>query len=566
MIRLRLPVVATLSVVLTSSLLLGVLVQSTQASAQETVSTVSTNFQANDFGLWSNSSLYGQIYNGSTELAKWTQLWCTGWDDPTCANYSQLYEDLILRTCKVDSDRSCIDSLQVNDSTGQLEKLVYYGESKSKIIAPFTFKATKLTPETKIPGGGGMSIWKSATANSDGTPRYFASHVLLRYRSTCPEGHPRSDCTIELSDFKGSVYPVKIESAGVCREFALVSGECVNSVNFAGSERVGLTLRLDKNLTGWIFGRMQNADFSVDPLDPENNKIRVEGNVTLVPELKASVPKVDVAKDAVLEKYLKDFYTVGLSGNGNPGGGSTNWGGSISRNYADFLTAPNTELISANFDKFKLFSAFEKYLVPFSPAANNNGVNILRETNSIFWNFAANTYTGSNACSADKTKLHGLVVTNAPIYEQGPPAFIDGSLNYRVAGIHTNVDGSLFKGRYTYIVRSDTARCYYGFSSAPIEAKVEVVSADNSSQVATVLVSERDGFIKLQADNFTFSSPTIRIKLAQGAAITPPKPAQPVGAVATQLPKQITITCIKGKTVKKVLGANPKCPAGFKKK
>ena len=123
------------------------MVQTSQASAQETDSKVSTNFQANDFGVWSNSSLYGQIYNGSTELAKWTQLWCTGWDDPTCANYSQLYEDLILRTCKIDTDRSCIDSLQVNNSNGQLEKLMYYGESKSKIIPPFIFKATKLTPE-----------------------------------------------------------------------------------------------------------------------------------------------------------------------------------------------------------------------------------------------------------------------------------------------------------------------------------------------------------------------------------------------------------------------------------
>jgi hypothetical protein len=27
-----------------------------------------------------------------------------------------------------------------------------------------------------------------------------------------------------------------------------------------------------------------------------------------------------------------------------------------------------------------------------------------------------------------------------------------------------------------------------------------------------------------------------------------------------------TISCVKGKTVKKVTGANPKCPAGYKKK
>jgi len=222
-------------------------------------------------------------------------------------------------------------------------------------------------------------------------------------------------------------------------------------------------------------------------------------------------------------------------------------------------------LLSVNFDKFALFAAFEDQLKPFSPAASNNGRNILRETNSIFWNFGANAYTGSNKCSSDKTKLHGLVVTNAPIYENGPPEFKDGSLNYRVAGVHNNFDGSEFKGRYTYIVRSDTARCYYGFSNAPIEARVEVVSANNASQVASVLVSEKDGFIKLQADNFTFSSPTIKMKLSQATEVAQAKPVE-VAPTKAAPQKSSVITCIKGKISKKISGVNPKCASGYKKK
>ena len=38
--------------------------------------------------------------------------------------------------------------------------------------------------------------------------------------------------------------------------------------------------------------------------------------------------------------------------------------------------------------------------------------------------------------------------------------------------------------------------------------------------------------------------------------------AKPVAATA----KKITITCAKGKLIKKLSGTNPKCPAGFKKK
>jgi hypothetical protein len=38
--------------------------------------------------------------------------------------------------------------------------------------------------------------------------------------------------------------------------------------------------------------------------------------------------------------------------------------------------------------------------------------------------------------------------------------------------------------------------------------------------------------------------------------------AKPASAVA----KKITITCTKGKLIRKVSGTTPKCPTGFKKK
>jgi hypothetical protein len=35
---------------------------------------------------------------------------------------------------------------------------------------------------------------------------------------------------------------------------------------------------------------------------------------------------------------------------------------------------------------------------------------------------------------------------------------------------------------------------------------------------------------------------------------------------AAPAPKKITITCVKGKTTKKVTAVKPKCPTGYKKK
>ena len=538
--------------------------------AQAADAIVTTDFKANDFGLWSQSSIYGQNYKGSTKLEDWKQLWCSGWDDPTCADRDQLYADLILRPCLNESDRACLDAVEVKNAKNELEKLTFYGESTTQKIAPYKFKNGSETVD--VPGGGGLSVWKSSELNIDGSEKFYAAHVLLRYLSPCVRGVSSISCTINLSDFKGSVYPVSVTPGTGCRQFAL-EGKCVDSLDFKGTERIAVSLRMDQKLTGWIFGRMQNADFSVTPIDAKYNKIRIEGDVTLVPELIASIPKSEIVKDPILEKYLKDFFTVGTPGTTvpNPGGGSWNdasVGGLWSKTYPDFLSAQTTtRLLSVNFDKFALFAAFENHLKPFSPKAENNGRNILRETNSIFWNFGANAYMGNNACSADKSKLHGMVVTNASIFEKGPPEFKDGSLNYKVAGVHKNVDGSIFQGRYTYIVRSDTARCYYGFSDAPISATVEIAEANGTQNVATTVVSEKDGWLKMKAAGFTFSEKQIKIKITQEGSVgkTTSDKIDLVSPISSKV-KKSTITCVKGKMTKKVTATSPKCPAGYKKK
>ena len=552
--------VFAIAIFVTSALPTLSFVESANAAEPQVI----TEFAADDFGLWTSSSIYGQDHLGFAEQSKWKQLTCVGWDDPSCTNYDNLFADLILPPCTSDADRSCIAGVEASGSDKTLKPLTFYKESATPKISPYIFNTGTTGVQTRIPGGGGLSVWKSSELDGNGNPKTYGVHVLLRYIATCPTNRAPGACTVRLSDFKGSVYPVSL-GIGYCQEFSLPGNECAKSTNFNGDERIALTLRLDKNLTGWIFGRMQNADFSVDPLDDSNNKIRIEGDVTLVPELQASVPKSQIANDSILEKYLKDLFTMGVTESGSlPGNGSWNDDGTTSRTYPDFLSAPTTRLYSVNYDKLKLFSGFEKELKAFTPPASNNGRNIMRLTNSIFWNFGASTYIGNNACSSDKSHLQGLVVTNASIYDKGPPTFADGTLNYRVAGIHTNVDGSLFRGRYTYIVKSETARCYYGFSKAPIEAKVEVVSADNSNQIATTLVSEKNGFIKLQADNFTFSSPTIRVKLMQEPTTVAKVPEAPAKVIVSKAVK--TITCAKGKVIKKVSSITPTCPTGYKKK
>jgi hypothetical protein len=69
--------------------------------------------------------------------------------------------------------------------------------------------------------------------------------------------------------------------------------------------------------------------------------------------------------------------------------------------------------------------------------------------------------------------------------------------------------------------------------------------------------------------NFALPTPvaTSTPKPSVTASASPSPSAEPVVSISrTPAPKKITITCVKGKTTKKVTALNPKCPAGYKKK
>jgi hypothetical protein len=78
--------------------------------------------------------------------------------------------------------------------------------------------------------------------------------------------------------------------------------------------------------------------------------------------------------------------------------------------------------------------------------------------------------------------------------------------------------------------------------------------------VASTVINESNGWLTLGAYGFTYSNPTISVKLTQDAPVV----AAP--APATPATKKITITCVKGKTSKTVSGVKPTCPTGYKKK
>jgi hypothetical protein len=90
-------------------------------------------------------------------------------------------------------------------------------------------------------------------------------------------------------------------------------------------------------------------------------------------------------------------------------------------------------------------------------------------------------------------------------------------------------------GTYDLVMRSDVARCVYGFSKAPVSATIQVVGSGGEEKVATTIVSEKNGWLKLAAYGFTFSEKEIRVTLDQ---------------VKVAVPKTINLSQFKGTSTK----------------
>ena len=116
------------------------------------------------------------------------------------------------------------------------------------------------------------------------------------------------------------------------------------------------------------------------------------------------------------------------------------------------------------------------------------------------------------------------------------------------------------------------------------------VQATYESQGATEVVTTSEyvqkGYYVLTTAGFHYSSPTLKVKLKQDSsgkvlaeapvdvisepepilAVSPTAVATTIKAIAKPVTKSVTISCARGKTIKKVTGPKPTCPTGYTKK
>ena len=306
--------------------------------------------------------------------------------------------------------------------------------------------------------------------------------------------------------------------------FLTSAGICYLAQDFPKEYRFGMKIILGSNLQGWFHGRIFQPTIDVQS-NGAGQTLTFEALPVQVPTLKETIKTSEISGE--LRSYL--------SGN-------------------------------------RIFSQGGSYFEPGNSGAEaiemtGYWLPLVKDkatTSKTYWNvrtLEGNQDQDISRCSTDSGKLAGIVTTNSLVYSAGPPTYnkAEGSLDYKLLSPHFTASGEEAIGTYDLVLRSDVARCIYGFSKAPIQAVVSIVSAEGENKVATTLIREKDGWLTLSANGFTFSSPTIRVKLSQEAAAAPVVPAK-VNV------KKTTITCSKGKEVKRIYGVKPKCPTGYKKR
>jgi len=482
-------------------------------------------------------------------------LLCGSLDDETCTAAVSIFAWNHLPPCLSTIVNNCISSIYAVDTAGKKTegRFVKYATPESKY--DYSVREINNLPQGKGQGGiweipgvthsGGNDFYYVSTFVNAGIQKSAGSKVSTeKFRfSTIESGinpinesmgrfspsfpldstNPSNDGS-KTGGLGASVNPGS-DSRDPC--FLTSAGICYLAQDFPKEHRFGMKIILGSNLQGWFHGRIFQPTIDVQS-NGAGQTLTFEALPVQVPTLKETVRTSEISGE--LRSYL--------SGN-------------------------------------RIFSQGGSYFEPGNSGAEaiemtGYWLPLVKDkatTSKTYWNvrtLEGNQDQDISRCSTDSGKLAGIVTTNSLVYSAGPPTYnkAEGSLDYKLLSPHFTASGEEAIGTYDLVLRSDVARCIYGFSKAPIQAVVSIVSAEGENKVATTLIREKDGWLTLSANGFTFSSPTIRVKLTQEAEVAAVAPVVPAKVSV----KKTTITCSKGKLSKKISGVKPKCPTGFKKK
>ena len=414
-----------------------------------------TNFS--QLGIWAKGLICTSTKDVNCELSKVTP--------PTATNPPYMGQAM-LKVCPSDQASDCIESIEISRSGGEFKKLVF---EKYMPRAPYSDQDGKefaADYSVNLPQGSAASIWREAVDGGYSDLKYLVSYQYTMF-------YDPNQKKFVLQNVRLGIRPFK--EINESRWSSLWFTDTTSGIQYDFQPDVELraTIHMTKEAAGWFKARLAKPDISIKPLNGINNRVVISGAPVTVPAF-------------AYQREIKDM-------------------SSEEKKFTSMMKG----VISAEPGMPEIF--------PYIEMARKVVKDVAAYSNT-YWTINSTPWDNSNKCLQDSSRVLGIVSTNAMGYEGASPKFENGFLNYRVTGLHYAADGETPNlGTYDLLLRSDAARCLYGFSSAPISATVAVSSANGASNIATTTVSERDGWLKLKAYGFTFSEKKIKVKLTQTA-------------------------------------------------
>jgi len=152
-------------------------------------------------------------------------------------------------------------------------------------------------------------------------------------------------------------------------------------------------------------------------------------------------------------------------------------------------------------------------------------------------------YVGSN----------GVCGLSTPVWSEADKAF-----TWRAAAPHFAPDGvTVNKGFYKAVIPVADAALLWGMSNpndAATALEVSLTTEAGGTAAFLKAISVKNGKIIIDVSGFEYSRPKLKIGIKKGY-----KPS-------AKILNKTTITCVKGKAVKKITAVKPACPTGYTKK
>lgn len=172
--------------------------------------------------------------------------------------------------------------------------------------------------------------------------------------------------------------------------------------------------------------------------------------------------------------------------------------------------------------------------------------------------------------------FRAIISTNATVYAVELPQLEMGdTFKIQVGSPSTDASGKKKTGVYNLVIEEDLAKCLWKRDILPTSVELRIVYTDGRSEVSTLTVDKRNGYLYLSSIGFGYSTPTLVFKLPTQREIP-----QVIKQDASTVPEMGTKTtvqeapvksdsilkkkiCTKGKKTK-VISAKRTCPKGYR--